>query len=91
MSTEPPSPTTASVTLPGIVEKVIESPHPSAPERAQIAVEGADDLYREIRIENALKDEKGETVALKPGDEVNVTVQAPVDATTAKETGRKKD
>jgi hypothetical protein len=74
---------TASVTLPGVVERVIESPHPAVPERAQIAVVGADDLYREIRIDNALKDDKGEIVALKPGDEVNVTVETPVDETPA--------
>ena len=37
-----------SVTLPGVVEQIIESPHPSIPEKAQIAVEGADHLYQEI-------------------------------------------
>jgi hypothetical protein len=73
MSTEPES-ATASVTLPGIVERVIESPHPAVPERAQIAVEGADDLYREIRIDSALKADDGQTVVLKEGDQVNVTV-----------------
>jgi hypothetical protein len=70
----------ATVTLSGVVEQVIESNHPAIPERAQIAVEGADDLYREIRIKNTLKTSDGETVALKEGDEVSVTVAAPVDA-----------
>ena len=70
----------ASVTLPGVVEHVIESNHPAVPERAQIAVQGADDLYREIRITNTLKTSEGETVTLKEGDEVTVTVEAPVDA-----------
>jgi hypothetical protein len=70
----------ASVTLPGVVEQMIESKHPAVPERAQIAVEGADDLYREIRINNTLKTSDGETVTLKEGDEVKVTVEAPVDA-----------
>jgi hypothetical protein len=37
----------ASVTLPGTVEKVIPSPNQFEPEKAQIAIEGADDLYRE--------------------------------------------
>jgi len=37
-----------STTLPGTVEKIIKPAHPSLPEKAQIAVEGADDLYREI-------------------------------------------
>ena len=56
----------ASVTLPGTVAKVIPSPIPSEPEKAQISIEGADDLYREVRIENALKDgEDGNEVRLK--------------------------
>jgi hypothetical protein len=72
-----------SATLPGTVEKIIKSPFPSEPEKAQIAVEGADHLYKEIRIENALTDENGEKVQLKPGAEVKVTVEAEPDATTA--------
>ena len=50
-------------------------PHPSEPEKAQIAVQGADELYREIRIENALEDESGKQVKLKAGAQVNVTVE----------------
>jgi hypothetical protein len=65
-----------SSTLPGTVEKIIKSPFPMEPEKAQIAVEGADDLYREIRIENSLTDENGNEVALKPGAKVEVTVEA---------------
>jgi len=65
-----------STTLPGIVEKVIKSPDPTEPEKAQIAVESADPLYKEIRIENSLKDANGNDVALKPGAKVDVTVEA---------------
>ena len=72
-----------SATLPGTVEKIIKSPFPSEPEKAQIAVEGADHLYKEIRIENALTDEHGDKVQLKPGAEVKVTVEAEPEATTA--------
>lgn len=54
-----------SATMPGTVEKVLKPQHPSEPEKAQIAVEGADHLYREIRIENTLMDEHGEKVRLK--------------------------
>ena len=46
-----------SVTLPGTVEKIIPPTGPGQPEKAQIDVEGADDLYRELRIENALTTE----------------------------------
>jgi uncharacterized cupredoxin-like copper-binding protein len=38
-------------------------------------------LYKEIRITNKLKDENGEEVRLKPGAEVEVTVEADADAT----------
>ncbi len=53
--------------LPGTVEKVIEPVVPSEPEKAQIGIDGADDLYREIRIENTLTDEKGAKARLKLG------------------------
>ena len=66
-----------STTLPGKVEKVIV-PHPSSgePEKAQIAVEGADHLYREIRVPNRLTDAEGHKVKLKEGAEVEVTIEA---------------
>jgi hypothetical protein len=63
-------------TKPGTVEKIIKSPFPQVPEKAEISIEGADHLYREIRIENTLEDEKGKRVKLKEGAQVNVTVEA---------------
>jgi hypothetical protein len=71
-----------ATTLPATVEKIIKSPSPSEPEKAQIVVEGADHLYRELRIENTLQDENGEKVSLKPGAEVEVTIEAEPEATT---------
>ena len=71
-----------STTLSGTVEKIIKPLSSDDPEKAQITVEGADHLYREIRIENTLTDENGEKVRLKPGAEVEVTVEAPPEATT---------
>jgi len=73
-----------STTLHGTVEKIITSRVSSEPEKAQIAVETADPLYRELRIENTLTDEKGRKVGLKPGAEVEVTVEAEPEATTPK-------
>jgi hypothetical protein len=70
-----------STTIPATVEKIIKSPSPDVPEKAQIAVEGADHLYRELRIENTLTDENGEKVRLKVGAEVEITIQAEPDAT----------
>jgi len=73
-----------STTLPATVEKVIRPVDPREPEKAQISVEGADHLYREIRIENTLIDENGAEVRLKAGAEVQVTVEAPPEATVPK-------
>lgn len=77
----------ASTTLPGKVEKVINS-HPSSgePEKAQIAVEGADHLYREIRVPNRLVDGNGHKVKLKEGAEVEVKIEAD-QVVTHKEAG----
>ena len=77
-------PTKSVATKPGTVQKIIESPDPVIPEKAEIAVEGADELYREIRIENTLTDEKGNEVKLKEGAHVDVTVEAEPNATTPK-------
>jgi len=80
-----------STTLPGTVEKIIKPLSPDDTEKAQIAVEGADHLYREIRIENTLTNENGDQVSLKPGAEVEVTVEAPPESTTPKSDKDKKD
>jgi len=64
-----------SATLLGTVEKIVDSPSPCEPDRAQILIEGADHSYHEIRIENTLIDENSEEVHLKPGAKVQVTVR----------------
>lgn len=65
-----------STTMPGVVEKIIRPLIPNEPEKAQIAVEGADHLYREIRIENTMTNADGETVGLKEGAQVDVVIVA---------------
>ena len=69
---------------PGTVKKIIKSPFPGEPEKAEIAIEDADDLYREIRVENALEDEKGKKVKLKQGAQVDVTIEADATDTIPK-------
>jgi len=63
--------------FPGKVERLIP-PHSRTgePEKAQIAVEGADHLYREIRVPNALRDEDGQTVKLQQGAQVELKIEA---------------
>jgi len=65
-----------SVTLPGTVEKIIKPTQPDQPEKAQIAVDGADRGYGGLRIENTLTDEHGDDAKLKAGDNVEVEVTA---------------
>jgi hypothetical protein len=68
----------------GKVQKVIEPALPSEPEKAQIGIEEADELYREIRVENVVTDEKGKNARLKVGADVDVVIEADTDATTKK-------
>jgi len=68
--------------LRGTVEKVIKSNH--SPEKAQIVIHEAEDLYREIRVKNELTDGDGAKASLKQGAEVDVIVEADSDATLEK-------
>lgn len=72
-----------SAIMSGTVDKLIPSPGPSQPEKAQIAVYGADRGYRDLRIENTLTDEHGDDVKLKKGAHVDGTVTAEPETSTA--------
>jgi hypothetical protein len=65
----------------GTVQEVLKPLLSDEPEKAQISVHEAEELYREIRIESVLIDETGEKVRLKPGADVDVVVEADTDAT----------
>ena len=60
----------------GTVTKVIKSPFPQIPEKAEINVKDADPLYQEIRVENILENDHGDKVKLKQGQEVDITIEA---------------
>jgi hypothetical protein len=70
--------------LQGRVKKVFKPVGPNEPEKAQITIPEADELYRDLRIENALKDKNGNTVRLKSDAEVDVIIEADSNATTKK-------
>ena len=70
--------------LRGTVEKVIKSDH--SPEMAQITIHEAEDLYREIRVDNEFTDGDGTKAGLKQGAEVDVIVEADSDAMLIKPT-----
>jgi hypothetical protein len=73
--------------LRGTVEKIIPPLTPGEPDKPQIHIKEADHLYQEIRIENALQDEKGQKVSLKPGADVDVVIEADSSATMTKAEG----
>jgi hypothetical protein len=70
------TPERPSISMPGTVSKIILSARVSQPEKAQIAVDGTDHRYRDLRVENTLTDEHGDDVRLKEGAHVEVTVTA---------------
>jgi hypothetical protein len=70
-----------AITLPGTVEKIIPTSNLPKLKRQRSQWEGADHLYRDIRVDNELQDENGKTVSLKPGAHVEVTTEAEPEAT----------
>jgi hypothetical protein len=72
-----------SATMAGTVYKIIPSPRPNQPEQAQIAIDGAEHRYRDLRIDNTFTDEHGDDVKLKKGAHVDVTVTAAPKTSTA--------
>lgn len=65
-----------AVTLDGVVERILPAVRPGGVERVQIILQGADDLFREIRIDNTLRDKAGNSAGLKLGDRVKVRIEA---------------
>jgi hypothetical protein len=62
-------------TVPAVVSKVLPSLS-KEPERVEISIPGADELFREIRIENTFTDVDGRSVALKQGEQLDITIEA---------------
>lgn len=71
-----------SRTVPAVVSKLLTSSYPRQPEKVEISIPAADDLFREIRIENRLTAPDGQPVALKPGAHLDVTFEADPRETT---------
>jgi protein involved in polysaccharide export with SLBB domain len=67
----------SSVTLPGKVEEIVLSTH--GPEKVKIKV---GDLSQSLRIKNTLTDADGKETRLNPGDDVQITIEAPPESTT---------
>lgn len=66
----------ASITLLGHVKKSIPPVHPPLPEKAQIVIEETEHMYREIRVENKLDGDNGQSHRLKLAVLVDVRIEA---------------
>jgi hypothetical protein len=73
----------SKTTKAGVVRKIIKQP--GEPEKAEITIPAADELYREIRVENKLEDDEGKEVKLMPGAPVDITIETDKENTTKKD------
>ena len=69
-------------TAPAVVTKIVKPAFGGEPAKVEISISQADDLFREIRIENNFTDVDGGPVALTNGARLDVTFEAE-----AKKTG----
>jgi len=65
-----------SKSVPAVVKRIVKSTFGQEPEKVEISIPAADDLFREIRIENNFIDVDGATVTLTNGAQVEVTFEA---------------
>ncbi len=63
-------------TIPAVVTKIIKSVFEGQPAKLEISISQADDLFREIRIENNFTDVDGGSAALTNGARLDVTFEA---------------
>jgi hypothetical protein len=60
----------------GIVRKLLTPAYGTEPQRIEISIPDADNLFREIRIANSFISPDGGSVALKAGVQVHITIEA---------------
>lgn len=70
-------------TVPAVVKKVLPPVYPEQLEKVEIRISTADELYREIRLENRLSDVDGRPVAMQTGASVDVTIEVNSNDTKA--------
>jgi hypothetical protein len=71
--------------LTGRVRKLLTPSYSTQPQRVEISIPDADDLFREIRIANSFNSPEGESVALREGARVHITIEADLSDTIPKE------
>jgi hypothetical protein len=59
-----------------VANRIIQPRFPNQPEKVEISLSEADELFREIRIENTFSDESGQSLGLVAGAALDVTFEA---------------
>jgi hypothetical protein len=67
---------TAKQVLHGYVQKVIPNMYPAEPQRIQVLIDEAVELYCELRINNDFRDGVGKPITLREGDKITITVES---------------
>lgn len=75
----------ARKTVRAIAKQIIRPKFPKQQEKVEISISDADDLFREIRIENSFSDGRGQTLALVSGAALDVTFEANAEDTIRKD------
>ena len=63
-------------TMSGTVQKIVKNPYQHRADVIEISISEAEDLFREVRIENSFTDLDGQRVSLKHGAHLDVTFEA---------------
>jgi len=61
--------------LPAVAKNILKPLYPQEAERVEISIAEADELFREIRVENSFVDVEGNVLAIKAGAELNVRLE----------------
>lgn len=73
--------------MPAIVKQIFPQRHPLGVERVEITIPDAEDLFREIRIENSFVNANGTLLTIKPAAKLDVKLEATADSFVQKTSG----
>ncbi|HKV78097.1 MAG TPA: hypothetical protein VJP02_08170 [Candidatus Sulfotelmatobacter sp.] len=62
--------------MPAMVKNILPPLYPQAVERVEVTIPEADDLFREIRVENSFVDAEGAVIGIKSGTRLDVRLEA---------------
>ena|SRR5215831_19895080 len=75
--------------MPATVKQIIPQRHSLGVERVEITIPEAEDLFREIRVENSFVNENGTVLAIKPAAKLDVRLEATADSFVERTSGHR--